>query len=326
MSTFWLRCATSRKRLTVSLVAASIILGGCNLTSDRDGADPAAAPELASHDASKGPVEQASYETPVAGSKAPTEFTSLLARTRLVERRGELAKAERMYQELARREPKHPAPYHRMGVIAAKTGRFSDAERMLSRAAEMAPTNVEVLADLGYMFYLQHRLAESERVLRRALSHDSQSEVVCNNLALVVGAAGRYDECLSLFKRNCDDAQAHANLAYVLTQAGNLEGAKKHYLYALSLDSKLKPAAKALLQVDQSQQKRDEMLARAKSSPGKDNKRPADSGLVEVTPRDGAVRPASYQASGNRPGHHGSGASTAKATLLEPTFTKNGAE
>jgi Flp pilus assembly protein TadD len=177
------------------------------------------------------------------------EKTSQLAKARLAERHGENEQAETLYNELLKRFPDEASIYHRLGILAAQKGKLEEANHLLLQATRRSPQNVQALSDLGYLYYLQDRLGEAEQVLRHALAQQPQHAAANNNLAIVLGGQRKYAECLATFRRVGNDAQAHANLAYIFAQQGDFERAKEGYLHALKLDNTLKPAANALLQI-----------------------------------------------------------------------------
>jgi Tfp pilus assembly protein PilF len=168
---------------------------------------------------------------------------------RLSERHGAIDRAERIYLEVLREEPLNQQANHRLGVIAVRNGQFAKAEQHLQTAAKSGPASPELLNDIGYTLYMMDRLPEAEATLRRSLEMSPKNEQARNNLALVLGASGRYGESLSEFKAIVGEAEAYANLGYIKTQQGDIEGAISDYSRALSLDSTLRPAAEALLQL-----------------------------------------------------------------------------
>ncbi len=193
--------------------------------------------------------------------------TRLLAFARLQERRGQADQAKKMYTSLVRRNPNNPAPYHRLGVLAAEEGRYAEAEEFLRQAWQLGPPSAELLTDLGYLYYLQHRLPEAETTLREAIRLDATHGPAHVNLGLVAGAQGRYEESLAEFRRGTGgEAEAQANLAYVMAQRGDLEQSEKAYLRALTLDNELREAAEAMLQVAQRRQAREDRVAQSNTS------------------------------------------------------------
>jgi Flp pilus assembly protein TadD len=174
-----------------------------------------------------------------------------LALARLCERRGESEQAKQFYRALLEKSPQDPRPHHRLGILAVQKLEFAQAEEHFRAARSLAPATADLLSDIGYCYYLQQKLTEAEDVLDAALDLDPNHSATINNLALVAGAQGRYGESLALFKRVNSEAEAYANLGYVLSQNGELAKAEDMYRRALTLDNTLRVAAQAMLQVRQ---------------------------------------------------------------------------
>lgn len=187
-----------------------------------------------------------------ASQKNPEEGQFAIAR--LAERRGETEQAETLYRELLEKRPTDARIHHRLAVLAVRKGDFAKAEECFQKARSLAPPTPELLSDLGYCYYLQHKLPEAEATLNEALQIESTYAAAINNLALVLGRQGRVKESLDLFKRTNSEAEACANLAYVLAQNGDLAQAKKMYLRALTLDNRMRAAAQAVLQINEREQ------------------------------------------------------------------------
>ncbi len=190
-----------------------------------------------------------------------------LSLARLSERRGQPEQAKSIYRAIIAKLPQHPVPHHRLGVMAAREGKFEECDRWLSRALELDPENPDLLNDIGYCLYVRNLTDDAESFYRRALNLRGDHEGANNNLAVLLAETGRQQESLAHFKRVNNDARAHANQAYILSQVGELDRAQEHFRHALTLDSSLRPAAHGLLQVasHQDQQKRLAKLQQATS-------------------------------------------------------------
>ena len=195
------------------------------------------------------PVAPASAGATPAATPGADLIEGQLALARLCERRGEVDQAEEYYNGLLKKTPQDARPHHRLAILAVQKGDFARAEEHYRVALAAAPNDVELLSDVGYTLYLQRRLPEAEACLRRALTLEPTHASATNNLALVVGTEGRFDEALMLFKRANPEAEAYANLAYVMAQNGQTARAQDTYLKALTLDQNLRVAAQAMLQV-----------------------------------------------------------------------------
>jgi tetratricopeptide (TPR) repeat protein len=168
---------------------------------------------------------------------------------RLAERRGQIAQAEEVYREVAAKHPDHPVPPHRLGVLTARRGKYEEANQFFQTAVRLAPRNVELLTDAGYCYYLQNRYDDAEQLYRQALAIDPSHEALCNNIGLMLAEQGRSDDSLQMFRRATTAAQAHANLAFMMAQTGDLQQAESHFNRALTLDPTQRRAAQGLLQL-----------------------------------------------------------------------------
>jgi tetratricopeptide (TPR) repeat protein len=173
----------------------------------------------------------------------------LLSLAQLAERKGQKAEAQSLYKQAIEKDPKNSLSYRRLGVMCAKDGKVDEAFEYLAKAEALSPQDAGLLSDMGYVYYLAHRLPEAEKYLRRAMDLEPTHLQYSNNLALVVGAMGRDQECLALFRRSGQRTQADVNLAFVLAQRGEYQRALATYDQALSDDRTLRPAADAMIEL-----------------------------------------------------------------------------
>jgi Flp pilus assembly protein TadD len=178
------------------------------------------------------------------------EIDAQIAMARVAEQSNDFTRSKEIYEGVLAKRPKHATAFHRLGVIAAREERPDKADEYFAKARELAPHDPEVLADIGYQHYLQRRLPEAEEALRAAIEADPKHQRSLNNLGLVLGHQGRFDEALALFQRGGTDAEAHANLAFVLAYHGRFEDAKRNYSIALTKNPGLKVAAEALVELN----------------------------------------------------------------------------
>lgn len=184
-------------------------------------------------------------------AKANQTLESQLALARLSERHGDTRTAEQIYTKVLQKDPGNQLALHRLGVLAARIGENEKAAEHLEAAARLGPPSSELLNDIGFNLFAMRRLPEAEAAFRQAIAADPQNKAARNNLGLVLGETQRYEESLAEFRRASSEAEAHANLAYAKSQAGDLQGAQSSYHRALTLDKELKPAAEALIQLAQ---------------------------------------------------------------------------
>lgn len=189
--------------------------------------------------------ETTTTEPPI--PKAKVETGVKLARVQ--EREGNLRQALKMYEDMLQADPANGEIYHRLMVVNTRVDNPERADAYFQEAQKRLPNNAELYADYGYACYLRGDMPTAETWLKKAHQMDPKNERITANLALVVGVEGRVQESLAYFRQYLDDAEAHANLGFVLTQRGDFEAARNSYTKALSLNPGLKSAQHALLQL-----------------------------------------------------------------------------
>lgn len=235
----------------------SIPLAGCSGLQLPGGVDPfgfKSSEKPLAPPTSTDPLAPTVFSTPDVGTSDPAKNTTLdgqIALARLCERRGEIEQAEQMYRSLLQKSPQDARLHHRLGVLAVRRGEFARAEEHFRTAQSLGLATLDLQSDIGYCLYLQQKLPEAEATLREAVKAAPNHVAATNNLALVFGAQGRYKESLDLFKRVNREAEAYANLGYVLAQNGDSEQAKQMYLHALTLDNTMRAAAQAMVQIEE---------------------------------------------------------------------------
>lgn len=190
------------------------------------------------------------------------KLDSQLSIARLQEQQGQLRGATDRYQQLGAKNPKNAKIPHRLGIIESKAGNHDAANEHFRRSLELDPHNSEVLADWGYSLFLQGKLTEAEMALRQGLEESPNDARVTNNLAIVLGHAGKTEESLALFRQVSGEAAAWVNLGYVHSSLGEGESAAECFGRALSIDDQLESAANALVQIAEMQQQAEQRAAR----------------------------------------------------------------
>jgi Flp pilus assembly protein TadD len=130
-----------------------------------------------------------------------------------------------------------------LGLAYDRRGQHKQAQEFYERALSVAPLNPRVLNNLGHSLYLDDRYNESLSRLKTAARLAPADTQVANNLALVYGRLGKFDEVFKQFKRAGGEFYARTNTAALLAVAGRDRDAIKHYEAA----RKLNPASSLVL-------------------------------------------------------------------------------
>jgi Flp pilus assembly protein TadD len=100
------------------------------------------------------------------------------------------------------------------GAVLDQMGRHDEAQRYYASALRLVPDEPSVLSNLGLSYALQHDLRRAESTLRQAATNRASSKVR-QNLALVVGLQGRFEEAETIAKADLPPDEAAANVAYL---------------------------------------------------------------------------------------------------------------
>ena len=169
---------------------------------------------------------------------------------RLAERQNNRPRAKEIYTSILKQNENHTDSLHRMGVLLARDARYHEAQDYFRRAIHSGESpGPDLLTDMGYAYLLQGNYQEAQLALFRSLENRPNDRRTLNNLGLALGMQGEYHRAARLFERAGDMASARANLAYVMSQRGDIELATHQYHQALESDDELAVAAQALLQL-----------------------------------------------------------------------------
>jgi Flp pilus assembly protein TadD len=101
------------------------------------------------------------------------------------------------------------------GAVLDQMGRNEEARALYQQALVTAPNQASLYANLGLSYAMTGDLVAAERNLRKAASMRGASTQVRQNLALVVGLSGNFEEARSLYARELPPDQVEANMAYI---------------------------------------------------------------------------------------------------------------
>ncbi len=100
-------------------------------------------------------------------------------------------------------------------AILDQLGQSAEARNLYRRALDLKPDEPSVLSNLGMSYVLEGDLKTAETYLRSAAGKAGADSRVRQNLALVVGLQGRFDEAEQIARQELSPDQAQANVAYL---------------------------------------------------------------------------------------------------------------
>ena len=104
-----------------------------------------------------------------------------------------------------------------LGSAYDQNGEFENARAEYNKALAQKPDAFAVLNNLGMSYALQGDLKTAEATLRKALAVPGSSKEprIRQNLALVIGLQGRFDEARQMASEDLPQDQVDANMAYL---------------------------------------------------------------------------------------------------------------
>ncbi len=118
------------------------------------------------------------------------------------------------------------------GAILDQMGRNQEARQLYEQALTIAPQEASLYANLGLSYAMTNELTKAEQQLRQAVRMRGATSQIRQNLALIIGLQGRFDEARTLFAAELPPDQVEANMSYIralLTQQNRwdlIEGAE----------------------------------------------------------------------------------------------------
>lgn len=101
------------------------------------------------------------------------------------------------------------------GAILDQSGQNAQARLLYQQALKIAPNQPSLHANLGLSYAMTNDLDRAESELRLAVKLPGAGSQVRQNLALVIGLQGRFDESRQLFAAELPPAQVEANMNYI---------------------------------------------------------------------------------------------------------------
>lgn len=104
-----------------------------------------------------------------------------------------------------------------LGSAYDQQGLYQKARPHYEKALAADPKNLSVMNNLGMSYALEGNLKQAEATLRQAdaLPRSKSEPRIRQNLALVVGLQGRFEEASGLARKDLPPEQVEANMAYL---------------------------------------------------------------------------------------------------------------
>ena len=101
------------------------------------------------------------------------------------------------------------------GTLRAKQGQHAEAQQYYLAALQVQPDAVSVINNLALSYALDGKADKSEELLRKAVASGHEDKRVRQNLALVLGLQGKFDEARKVASVDMTDTEAKDSMSYL---------------------------------------------------------------------------------------------------------------
>ncbi|MCS3446891.1 MULTISPECIES: tetratricopeptide repeat protein [Bradyrhizobium] len=158
-----------------------------------------------------------------------TDLQRAFAQAVALHQRGQLAAAEKIYEDILRQQPDNFDALHLLGLISAQTGRSERGVDLIRRAIRLNGNVADAHSNLGNTLRALRRFDEALASFDRAIALRQDLAPALYNRGLTLADLGRHQEALASFDRVIalapNHADAHRNRGAALRKLERLEEA-----------------------------------------------------------------------------------------------------
>ncbi len=145
----------------------------------------------------------------------PTDRTVLASYGKAQAAAGQLEPALQTVRRAQRPDQPDWKLYSAEGAILDQLGRANEARQRYRQALDLMPDEPSILSNIGMSYVLSGDLRTAETYLGKAAAAPGADSRVRQNLALVVGLQGRFQEAEKIARAELSSEQAEANVTYL---------------------------------------------------------------------------------------------------------------
>ena len=164
---------------------------------------------------SAGQPQQAAAAVEQAMSRHPSDVAISVEYARALTASGRFEQSLQVLQNVIRPDAPDWNALLVMGATLDQMGRHDQARKLYIQASVIAPGEASIETNLGLSYSMTNELPAAETHLRRAVQLRGATTKTRQNLALVIGLQGRFQEAQALYAAELPPEQVEANMAYV---------------------------------------------------------------------------------------------------------------
>ena len=141
--------------------------------------------------------------------------------------------ARKAYQHALKIDPNNLEAHRHLARLYVKQGEYEKAFELYRAAMAKHPKEGSLWYDLGLAHHRRKELPESVRCFAKAIELDPENRDYQKKMGFTLAWMGRMDEGLSHLIRAQGAALAHCNIARILIEREDRDGARRHVQIAL---------------------------------------------------------------------------------------------
>ncbi len=145
----------------------------------------------------------------------PKDRDIALAYAKALASSGQFGQALNIIDATIRVESPHWNVLSVKGAILDQQGQNAQARALYGQALIIAPNEASLHANMGLSYAMTGDLEKAERNLKRATTLPGATGKVRQNLALVIGLQGRFDEARGIYAQELEPPAVESNMAYI---------------------------------------------------------------------------------------------------------------
>lgn len=130
---------------------------------------------------------------------AEEEYRDLLAKARILFKKGELEAAGGLYQQVIRTHPRRPEAYVGIGAVRSAQKKMDEALEAYGEAERVAPQDPRVNMELGKCRLRAGQVSEALEEFRKAIAKDPGNESAWQGATEILQKSGRANEAAELW-------------------------------------------------------------------------------------------------------------------------------
>lgn len=177
----------------------------------------------------------------MAGNEVARQSVSpMLAEAFQYHQAGELAHAQRYYEQALEIDPNNSTAWHYLGMVGFQGGKMDHAATCLEHAIRLSAHPAMSYTLLGRVCKASGDYEGAIKCYQKAVEMSTESVETHVSLGIVLRHQGRLEEAAQCYQRaldnNTQSFEARNNLANVLHELGHIAAATDHYEQAISLE------------------------------------------------------------------------------------------